>query len=75
MKIPTVMVTKRLLCPLGGWDIGKDAPIKLDIVSKKLVHFLRARYLEDKSCLNGDIEYLFNLTDEDFRRMDEIDNW
>ena len=75
MKIPSLVVNKRLLCPIGDWDIGKGAGVKLNVVSKKLVLFLRVQYLNDKTCLIGDIERLFSLTDEDFEKMDEKERW
>lgn len=75
MKTPTVVVNKRLFCPIGDWDIGKGASVKLNVVSKPLALFLRARYLKDKTCLIGNIDYLFSLTDEDFEKMDEKERW
>jgi len=75
MKIPSLVVNKRLLCPIEDWDIEKGAGVKLNVVSKKLVRFLRVQYLKDKTCLIGDIERLFSLTDEDFEKMDEKERW
>ncbi len=76
MKIPTVIINKRLICSRGNWDdIEKGASVKLNVVSKPLALYLRSSYLKDNTCLIGEIDHLFNLTDEDFEKMDEKERW
>lgn len=75
MKIPTVITNKPLFCNVDDWDIGKGVTVKLNVVSKPLALFLRVKYLEDNTCLIGDIETLFSLNDEDFEKMDERERW
>ncbi len=75
MKKNSLVVNKRLFCSTDNWDIGKGVIVNLKIISKPLALFLRVKYLEDNTCLIGNIERLFALTDEDFEKMDESEMW
>lgn len=71
----TVTVRKRLFSSLSNWDVGEDAKVNLDIVSKPLSLFLKSEYSKDNSCLTGNTKLLFNLTDKNFESMTECEFW
>lgn len=40
-------------------EVGEGAPVLLRCASRPMIKLLREKYLEDKTCLEGDIEFLF----------------
>ncbi len=42
-------------------SLGKGVILKLSNASSPIIKFLREKYLEDPTCLSGDIEFLFML--------------
>ncbi len=41
--------------------LGAGAMLKLELASPPIIKLLRSRYLEDETCLSGDIEFLFDF--------------
>ena len=42
-------------------DIGVGAKIILRCASKQMINLLRRKYNEDKTCIIGDIDFLFSF--------------
>lgn len=52
--------------PLAAHEIvlGKGVILKLQNATPPVIKFLREKYLEDRSCITGDIEFLFKFDGE-----------
>jgi hypothetical protein len=42
-------------------EVGEGATVLLRCTSKQMIALLRRKYNEDKTCMNGDIEFLFSF--------------
>lgn len=52
--------------PLTAYEmrLGKGVILKLQNSTPPVIKFLREKYLEDRSCITGDIEFLFDFEGE-----------
>ncbi len=59
----------RIERPLSAYEImlGKGVIIKLPHATSPIIKFLREKYLEDNTCITGDIEFLFEFNGEGLR--------
>jgi len=61
--------TIRVHRPLSAHEIvlGKGVQLKLQNATPPIIKFLREKYLEDNSCITGDIKFLFEFDGEGLR--------